>query len=416
MKSKFRKTQKKTRKIRQKGGIMIDSPNHEGAFNYFIQKSNNFELLTDSGTFGIVFKASIDKNTKSPYRSFQPDDFGQPVRTLLIKIVALSKEKMDEDDDVWSYLNDRTKHIGLQEDFKKEVNIQTDVFFKTMNYLEPICPAPVFSKIYEGDLQMNTFFDQFQRKTLNSYTKKVLDKIMENIYNDRIPSIGILAMEIADGFTTMAKLYETCAKKSSTSTHDSSYFEFYEWCEQMAKLQILKLALQTGYSHNDFHRNNILINPSYTDYYYDVDGKVLLIDFGFATKLHRDDLDIIRSSYKDYEYSNALTLFGTLKRSDGVPIDFYPKIYGWLYNDKEAFRGIKLIQKPNIEYDKKIHELIEREEMAIDERVAKFDKLYHRNHESDSSHESDSNRRIKYPRLPLGNSIKKSFYQGMIDI
>ena len=391
---------------------MIDGASHEGAFNYFIHKSDNFELLTDSGTFGVVFKASIDKKTKSSYLSFQPNNFGQPVRTLLIKIVALSKEKLDEDDDVWSYLNDRTKHIGLQEDFKKEVNIQTDVFFKTMHYLEPICPAPVFSKIYNGKLQMKTFIHQFQRKTLNSYTTKVLEKIIENIYDDRIPSIGVLAMEIADGFTTMAKLYETCAKKS---THGSSGFEYYEWCEQMAKLQILKMAMKTGYSHNDFHRNNILVNPNYKDYYSEADGKILIIDFGFATKLHKDDLDIIRSSYENGDYSDALKLFGTLERSDGVPIDFYPTIYGWLYNDEKAFRGTKLIQKPDSKYDKMIHELNMREEKAIDERVEKFDELY-RSSQSKSSHDSDSSRHIKYPRLPLDNSIKKTFYQGMFDM
>ena len=366
------------------------------AFPYFIHNSN-IELLTDSGSFGIILKASFNKNLKSPYEMFGTDDFKEPVHNLLVKLVVLSKYKLDDDDNYWSYLNGQTKHIDLEENFIKEVNVQTDIFFKTMQYLEPLCPAPVYSSIMNDKIMMENFINYLRKKSTDSYTKKVFDKINSNIIYDRIPSLGILGMEIANNFDTMANFYYTCEKNP-----DPSSINYYEWCEQMGKLQILDLALKTGYSHNDFHRGNLLVNPVYEGFYSGLNGKILLIDFGFVTKLSNDDLNTIRENYKEGEYSEALKVFENLSRSDGLLIEEYPTFYGWLYNNDESFqKRPMLIKKTDVEYDKMINELKQREEVAIDERIKFFD----------NEHSSDPD---NYPLLPLSNAIKNSFFQGMI--
>ena len=98
MKSKITKKSKKQKK-KQKGGILLKMEANE-AFPYFIHNSN-IELLTDSGSFGIIFKASFNKNLKSPYEMFGTDDFKEPVHNLLVKLVVLSKYKLDDDDNYW---------------------------------------------------------------------------------------------------------------------------------------------------------------------------------------------------------------------------------------------------------------------------------------------------------------------------
>ena len=75
----------------------------------------------------------------------------------------------------------------------------------------------------------------------------------------------------------------------------------YEWCEQMAKLQILNLALKTGYSQNDFHRANLLIDPNYEGMYKGLRGKVLIIDFGLASGSNPGDVNLLNELMNSVE-------------------------------------------------------------------------------------------------------------------
>lgn len=88
-------------------------------------------------------------------------------------------------------------------------------------------------------------------------------------------------MEIADDYKPFADFL----------IYRYNYVKF----ENMAKLQILNMALNTGYYQNDLHLNNILVNPKYTGMYQDIPGKVIIIDFGLAIKtesqfIHRRNL------------------------------------------------------------------------------------------------------------------------------
>lgn len=400
------KTFKKTRinkcSKKQIGGIMLKEKyiNEEPIipFKSFLENST-IELLTDGSSFGIIFKAILNPGKESPYEIFGVENFKEPVKNLLIKIVALSPVKLDEYNDYWSYFDGRTKQIDTEENFKKEVNIQTDIFFKTMEYLEPLCPAPVVSLIENDKNKMVNFMNFLKRRTNHTYTKEIIDKILENIKKFQIPSLGVLAMEIADGFSTLTQLYH-----DFKFTVDPTYMKFYEYCEQMGKLQILKLALDTGYSHNDFHRGNFLINPNYNGFYKGLRGKVILIDFGLSTKFEPETKKRIKDSYDNGKYQEALQVFETLTRSDGLKINEYPDFYGWLYNEDKSFIKArpKLTKKTDDEYDKIMSRLLDKEEAATDERVKYFDEKH--------SLEPD-----KYPLLPLSNKIKNSFFQGMIE-
>jgi len=385
---------------KQKGGILLKMESTK-AFQYFVNHSK-IELLTDSGAFGIIIRAKLNKDLESPYEMFGPQDFKRSVPNILIKLVALNPNKKydsDEDDenDEWDYLNGKTKRTDHPENFIKEVNIQTDIFFKTMEYLQPLCPAPVFSEILTDKKDMEHFMNLLINHTDDSYTKKVFYKMMENMDDDRIPSLGVLGMEIADGFDTMYNYYKECERKG-----DKYSMHYYEWCEQMAKLQILHLALKTGYSQNDFHRGNLLVNPDYNGFYKNFDGKVIIIDFGLATKLTSEDLYHIREYYEKGNYTEALSIFESFNRSDDLEIKEYPEYYGWLYNNVESYkeRPKLSIQTDDI-YDTIINKLRLKEESAIDSRIKYFDEKH--NLEPD-----------KYPLLPLSNAIKNSFYQGMI--
>ena len=379
---------------KQKGGILLKMEASK-AFDFFVNHSK-IELFTNTGSYGIILQATLHDNVESPYEMFGPNDFKdfkQPVKYILIKLVSLNPDKDEEEEEEW-YLEGKSKQTDSTDNFIKEVNVQTDIFFKTMEYLQPLCPAPVFSEIMTDKSKMENFLITLKNNTSEQKTKKIFDEMIENIVWRSIPSLGVFGMEIAGGYYTMQMYYNICKKKNE--------FAHYESCEQMAKLQILNLALKTGYSQNDFHMSNLLVNPNYEGFYKDLKGKVLIIDFGLASKLSSDNLNQIRENYQKENYSEALKTFETLKRSDGAIIKEYPTYYGWIYNNAESFtKRDKLERRSDSEYDEKMHELLEKEEEATDERIKYFDE----------KHQLEPD---KYPLLPLSNTIKNSFFQGMI--
>lgn len=376
-------------KKKQNGGILLKMEPKE-AFEYFV-KNSQIKYMS-SGSYGVIMEALFKENlNNSPYEMFRESVFKNPVQKILIKLVALS-DKPSNKNAVWKDHWSDEKQIEQPDNFIKEVNIQTEVFFKTMEYLDPLCPAPVYSTILRDKNEILEKIDLFFKHAdpHNPETKNSLGNIKKNIENDVISSLGILGMEIAHGYTTMHK-YQT----------ETSNIYHYMSMVQMSKLQILKLALKTGYSHNDFHMGNILINNHSSR----ANGHhILLIDFGLASKLKQHHLHYIREKYQQKKYSEALEPFEHMKRSDGLELDEYPDYYGWLWNDPVWLlkKSPKFMSIKNAEYDKMIQILINQEETEIDERIALFDKQHAKYPDM-------------YPYLPLSNSIKNSFYQGMIE-
>ena len=148
------KKHNKTKK-RQTGGIFLTKP-AEDAFQLFIRNCS-VELLSHNGEFGIILKLNLNNDVESPYTQLNSMYFKQPVKSILVKLVALGNteeiQKIKTKREARWYNNtkreyNRHKIIDTEETFKKEVNTQTYIFFKTMQYLEPLCPAPVYAKIF----------------------------------------------------------------------------------------------------------------------------------------------------------------------------------------------------------------------------------------------------------------------------
>jgi hypothetical protein len=383
--TKFRKSFNQSKK--QRGGILLKMPAKE-AFDFFVNNSR-VELLTDQSSFGVILKLSLKSGVDSPYEMFSASKHKEPVKALLVKLVALGPKGGYEE---WEYLNGKIKRIDLEETFEKEVNIQTDIFFKTMEYLEPLCPAPVYSNIMKNNVEARNFLRMLDTKAVDNRSKIILQHIQDSVKTGEIPWLGVLGMEIALQYMPLFEYYNRCIKEND--------LYYYEWCEQMAKLQILDLAVKTGYSQNDFHRGNLLINPNYEGMYKGLAGKVLIIDFGLASKIDINDLKKIKDFYNEKKFQEALSVFKSFTRSDGLSISEYPAYYGWLYNeDTETSSAIP--ERANEYYDAILGKLFLKEEQAIDDRIQLYDKKHQQKPDL-------------YPLLPLSNAIKNKFFQGMI--
>jgi len=395
---------KNIKKQGQNGGILLKKPYTDSTAFDFFMKNSNIVLLTDESSFGIILTASLYPGIESPYGTFSvnttPSDFNEPVKHLLVKLVALGKNI--------DYESGFSKPIDTEENFKREINIQTDIFFKTMNYLDPLCPAPVFSQVFKSTDSFD-FLNNLPIKDL--VTEYKVNKIKNALTNRVIPWLGVLGMELADNYLTLSKFINISLKANSPDKISQCLDVI-----QLAKLQFLKLAIQTGYSQNDFHLGNALYNNE----------KILIIDFGFATKIEEDALNKIKELYNSGNYADALKIFKFFQRSDGLEIEEYPEFYGWLYNEpvySDEHKQLELrINKHNMDpkhseqrnyitgksptpnhfINFKIKQFINLENEKIDERI----KLFNEKHSAEPE---------KYPLLPLSNAIKNKFYQGMIE-
>ena len=168
---------------------------------HFIENST-FSLLSDSSSFGIIFVATLNPGNETNLKYMDLDNFGKPVTNMLIKLSFIHDGKLRV---IIPTISKRTVFI---DDFINEVNIQTELFYKSYQYLQPICPAILSALTIQLPLER-------QVKNLsgllailylkNDDIKTIIDIIMTH---DNVTHIGIIAMEYADGYDLLYNCLE----------------------------------------------------------------------------------------------------------------------------------------------------------------------------------------------------------------
>lgn len=343
----------KVRRTRKKrGGIKTKGTKSSGdAFNDFLHHSM-VEILTGSveAGSGLVFACTLNDGADSQYESMRHHE---RVKKIIIKLVGVGPEKAS-----WSltYLKPdengvlketvRDKIIEEERTFKNERDVQQSIFNGTMDERDPVCPSIVYFSIEKQSEYIIGLLDKMISRSSDDTVDK-LTQFKTAFENGFVPWLGIIGMEIAEGYRSLREIYADFYEGLVSRTDVQMY-------ENMARLRILEMTAKTGYSHNDFHKDNILINTNTKGFYDDLPGHVLLIDFGFACplselldknkdKIKHDILDEIRDNMFNEQYVEALNVFETLRRpADGAPFNYYPA-FGWLY-----FRYDNTIKSKNV--------------------------------------------------------------------
>ena len=469
---------------KQHGGIIIKDKDHKRAFHYFIQNRGYLQIISKTPT-SVLLECTLNRDVlqNSPYLMLRPEDYKSPVNCILIKLglVVTNMENINNSErnyidkfiNLYFQMREREERkkqktnsnhekiknyniSGTKQNFLDEINIQTDVFLKTIDYLDPICPGVVYGNVIDDMNESIKFISDLQ-KGCNGEThivltelqkvfgylyelsnkKKTVTKIIQDSINgirgDKSPSqltnedinnlnlvyymakillidesskfnigLGIIAMEFVDnGYKTFGNLYNDILVNGSYKDQVFTY-------ENMARLKLIDLALKTGYSQCDFHWSNIMINPTLPGYYEGYEGRVMLIDFGYAKKIPEVQLAEIKDSYEKQDYMNCIKIIFDVGRIDGDPkniFEDYIHLFGWiphLYSNLSQ-RRIENTSEILKNLNEEIGSLIIAREEAIDNRIKMFDDL----------HEQFKGEGI-YPLLPLSNQIKNSLFEGMI--
>ena len=265
----------KTRKNR--GGVrIINDYNEERAISYFL-KNSYFTILGDDSISCIPILATLknDENIikNSPYKNIRTNNLNTEVRQILLKIfICGTKEGIVDDENLGrGYIN-----VTPTEAIKREIKIQQDVynksFYNNTTIMEPICPCIVFANVSKlSNEQKNIIVNIMKENIIERNIKKVpSDKeIINRLLNY---DIAFIAMEFMKGFEPLNKFQ-----------NDSNYERYKE----MALYELDKLH-KLRYCHNDFHFQNVMINPTYkyfTTNDKDDMGRALIIDFGLSTRI-----------------------------------------------------------------------------------------------------------------------------------
>jgi hypothetical protein len=261
------------------------------AFKRFTSNLDEISIFPNQGDFGLIMK--FTNNRDFVYKSMDVGTYGVWVKTILVKFIPI--------------------HFD-EEAFVNEVNIQKDIYEKTKDVLEPLCPAILFDHIC-------TIGNQEDKELLNYIPYNKLYKF------ENVNKIGIIAMELAK--------YETIdsfLKKPQNLHYKDKVFA-------AALFLIIELAHKTEYTQGDFHLNNILVKVEDSAYPYFVQDelgfnpfkiKPLFIDFGLAKKLDLPTMKKINDCYNNQMFKNIMCIICEQgSRVDKDVILRRTRTYGW---------------------------------------------------------------------------------------
>jgi len=349
-----RKYTRKTKRRVPKGGMsgiaVREDMDKTKAINSFIENST-IEYVS-KGSNGATFVATLKPGFTSPYKSTDAETYGMDVEQLLLKLIFFKDSHIKRPKKVifrFDYNNQFETVALLLADpstFQREIDIQNEIYANTMDYLEPICPAIVFSNMYKpnnsGDFGVIAKLLQSTVEFSNTY---YLLRSMTLSFNT-FDSVGIIGMEFAKGYDTLHYWREKAKheyKKTFTSVFSrvKPYHKQIQIYNNVGLYLILELALKTGYSHADFHGSNIMMRESNSSSYpYFLHGpnmKPLFIDFGLSVRIPDKKYDKIKQLCEDSKYTAALKVLCTIPRKDKEHIDTtdWERHYGWACNADE---------------------------------------------------------------------------------
>lgn len=389
--SNFKKIEENIYKLKNmKGGTgLFTETDEETAFATFAENCT-FSYLA-YGSNGLILKGNLNPNAgiQSPYKSMED---GKPVNQILLKLTAINIGTNNHNAKViYANPDDGKKQSIIYQtinEFTEEINIQTNVFIQSSEYLQPICPT-ILTAICVPSKTLKTYLknvDANARQMINAIFATSEDDAanLDEVHNEnKAHYVGINAMEYMKNMTTLTEFIDETTKLA------------------MGMYLLIEFAVKYGYFHGDSHCGNILIDSTRTDYFTGIPGYPILIDFGYATKLPPKIYNRIKELYNSKKYVELLNVFGDIPRKDWLDLGNYPQLQILSAKTRYISNTVrKITSSPD---DKKylqsinatLNVLYAKRKQAINEVIEKT--------------------KISMPEihLPLTSKVKNKMYNGM---
>ncbi len=243
------------------------------------------------GAYGIGYKVNIKDLTKSKYNVLSLNNTEESIKCgqLFVKLVPIFDN--DSNNEVHDLITD-ILDMGATptNDFLNEIRIQTDIYKKTNEKLEAVCPPIVYSNIVNNTEKSSRALNLLSvmiKQMPNDENKEFLERMKRLYEGNKDIKLGVIAMSFAENYDTLRNVLQ--------NTNNMGKIALYKY---LAVYELLRLY-DIGYMHGDYHTQNILIN---TNYKYNnigeqIMGRALIIDYGLAFKNKHisDDINITPS-------------------------------------------------------------------------------------------------------------------------
>jgi len=375
-----------------RGGMFIPSQDSSKSYKTVLEylAKSKITRLT-KGAYGLTYIAELHESSviKNPFLKLTVGKmYKTPVKKLLVKVCVIEDPYIEEtivprNDTTWNVAQQMNIQPLPMDEITEEINIQTDIYLKTMQNLQPICPGIVYSNFIErSDNGPLNYFEDIPKNNTDPRTD---DNQMSKV------GFGIIVMELASDYVTMFEY-----KRSNNPNDAADFFD--------AKLKclytLIQLALETGYTHGDHHFANIMYNKKDSKYFHGTKGRILLIDYGRSTKIPSSEMKTFKNMCDSKQYLQALEMLCLNPVANDYIADprYAEKYYGWACG---SYGGL---MKTNERYVASINEsidtLFEQREEQLNLNTATMEKLHAKKN--------------MYPLLPLSNTLKNQLYNGIL--
>lgn len=259
--------------------IFVDENDNNTDTKKFMNYAKN-SMITyfNKGTYGLGYSAQINDLSKSGYNVISLNNTEQTLTCgrLFIKLVPIFDD--EENTEIPHIIDDILEmDVTTSNNFLNEIRVQTEVYKKTNNNLEAVCPPIVYSNILNNTSKKSRAQNLLSVMIDNmpNDENKVLLHRMRSLYEaNNTLKLGVIAMSFAENYDTLWNVI-----KNTTNSGQQIMYKY------LAIYELLRLY-DVGYMHGDYHMKNILINTQYN--YNTLEnvylGRCLIIDYGLAFK------------------------------------------------------------------------------------------------------------------------------------
>jgi len=277
----------------QTGGI-VKKDEGVSSINSLMRMINNdraqIKEVSFSSLYGLIFELRIPDIMECETEFFGLNEaksgFTRPVDAFIIKMSVLSQH--DEFSLPSLELKGKVikKQADVEKNFKKEAILQSKIYYNTLSYGEPICPAIIDLFILKSNA-ISYFLNEMHSKCDNN--SKTAITWLKKRFESRGLSLGLIAMESALSYKTFyneKKHLRTFLPKSGASrnrsiarsqsiTTDELGNRYENLIFTLLKC-VVRLYNECRIEHLDLHEGNSMVKYNDDDKTY----SVYLIDFG----------------------------------------------------------------------------------------------------------------------------------------
>ena len=254
-------------------------------------KKISFESL-----YGFVFELQVpdikDCETEFFGLNESKSGFTRPIDAVVIKISVLNKGEYELPELI---LNNELiqKLTSIEEEFKKEAVLQSEIYHQTLSRGDPICPSIIDLLILSSN-DATAFLDKMKSKSNEIDDSRLVIEWLINCFSEyKKCNLGMIVMESAMSYNSFFKeqtlLYNSIKKsatrgrsaKSSLSSKAMTSEEIAGRHKNMlfTLLQkVIRLYNECRIVHFDLHKGNSMVKYNESDKNYNL----YLIDFGRA--------------------------------------------------------------------------------------------------------------------------------------